>query len=58
MSNLFKVKIHLQAVINALDNVEHGRVPLEYFEEVFANRTEVITGLIAAEKRAVAGEND
>lgn len=53
MSNLFKVRNYLQSMITALDNVEHGRMPIEHFEEVFETRVEYITSLVQAEKRAV-----
>jgi hypothetical protein len=51
MSNLFKVRNHLQSIMTALDNHEHGRMPLSYFEEVFESKVETVRDLIQAEQR-------
>lgn len=51
MSNLFKIKNHIQAIMTALDNHEHGRMPLNYFEDVFEGRVETVRDLIHAEYR-------
>jgi hypothetical protein len=56
MSNFFKVRKHLRSIMIALDNFEYGRMPLEYFEDVFEARVETIRGLIEAERRIKSDE--
>lgn len=51
MSNLFKIRNHLQSIMTALDNHEHGRMPLSYFEDVFEGKVETVRDLIHAEYR-------
>ena len=52
MSNMFKVRNHIQAMATALDNYEYGRKNLEYLERILKGRVEYIVDAIEAEKRS------
>lgn len=60
MSQLFKARNYLQSIMTALDNVEHGRMPVKHLEDVFEDRVESIRNLIHAEyfQRKQAGEKE
>lgn len=52
MTNLQKFRRRLQSIGTALDNHEHGRMPLDYLENVFEENIEAMRNLIHAQYRA------
>lgn len=47
--NLYKIRKNLEHMITALDNVEHSRMPLSHFENIFEGGAENVRDLIFAE---------